>query len=457
MIQQSLELLLSPELIIRCLLGFAVGALIGLERQKRMKEEVTLGVRSFGLHSLLGTLAAYSYTITSIPATETTPAVPGNPIILIYATAVSLIIVTFQMGYKIFRTMRKGITTTIVFALAFVLGALVGFDAPAEGQLFGTLSLLSMTISFLVFLVLGFKEELAAAVSSITHEEMISAAELGVLILFLWPIMPQTIQLGPIVFPVFQIYVLVVILLGISFANYILVKKYRTRGSYFFGFFGGFANSEATVTSLTEYYVRTGRTDIDRISLAAILANLAMVLRNGVIVVILDPTLQIFSYYLIPLAILVFMGMFRMIRVKQKKLEEETTEIEGKITSPFSFGAAMRFAVVFTGVALFSSFAQTFFADQGIILAALVGGFASAGAIVAIVVPLFASGVISLSTAVYAVVIATTTSVLNKTLYVYFSDTEMTLFKRVAKDTILMGTGALIYLLMLGLGLIPGL
>ncbi|MCK5265414.1 MAG: MgtC/SapB family protein, partial [Candidatus Thorarchaeota archaeon] len=142
------ELLLTSDLIVKALLGFVVGALIGLERQKKMDNERVAGVRSFGLHSLLGAMSVYISEITA------------NPVILIYGVTISLILVAAQVYWKLFRRMGKGLTTPLVFALVFVLGALVGFDTPADGQMFGTLQIFAMAVSFFVFLVLGFKEEL---------------------------------------------------------------------------------------------------------------------------------------------------------------------------------------------------------------------------------------------------------------------------------------------------------
>ncbi|MBD3408550.1 MAG: DUF4010 domain-containing protein [Candidatus Lokiarchaeota archaeon] len=440
------ELFLSPDLVIRILLGFAVGALIGLERQKRMRDDHSLGVRTFGLHSLLGCLAAYSFTIS------------GNALVLIYATAVSLIILAAQVFYKLFRTMRKGMTTTIVFALSFVLGALVGLDSvPVAPNIIGPLQLLSMTISFMVFLVLGFKEELASAVAMVERDELISAAELGVIILFLWPLIPQSVQIGPIEFPIFQIYILVVILLSISFANYILVKKYKDKGTYFFGLFGGFANSEATVSSLTDFHCRTGRKHPDRIALSSMFANLAMVIRNAALILLIDPTIAILRFYAVPVIILVGLGLIRGLMVRRSNIieeKEEEEEIDTTKISPFEFSAALRFAVVFTGVSLISLFLQEFFSDAGIILAAIVGGFASAGAVVAVAAIAFSSGTIVLSTAVFAVIIATTMSVLNKIIYVFATDRDPVLAKKVAMDSLTLAAGVVIYLLVLASGLI---
>ena len=438
------EILLSSDLVIRCLIGFTVGALIGLERQKRDIEESPGGVRSFGLLSLLGTISAYTFLITD------------SDLIMIFAIVVATILIAVQAIHKMFQTSHKGMTTSIVLAISFVLGTMVGLDEiPAPGQLIGPLQVFAMTISFLVFLVLGFKQEFRAAVEVITREEMISAAELGVLILFLWPLMPQTVQLWTITVPTFQIYQFAIILLTISFANYLLVKKFKGRGPYFFGFFGGFANSEATVSSLTDFHVRAERAFPGRTAVGTVLANVAMVIRNGVILILADPSLQIFRFYMIPLAILSLLGLYRMFRVSKRTEPIKDESLEAALESPFNFGAAVRFALVFAGVSILSLFLQDIYSDTGVLAAAFIGGFVSAGAIATIAGIGFTTATMSFPTAVYAVIIATTTSVLNKMVYVYTSDRETTLLKMVAKDSLIMAAGVVVFILMLFFGIIP--
>jgi len=434
------ELLISPDLVIRSLIGFAVGALIGLERQKRQVEETSGGVRSFGLLSLLGTISAYTYTLT------------GVSIVLLFATAVAAILIGVQIAYKMFRTMKKGMTTSIVLALAFVLGTMVGLDShPAPGEYLGPLTILAMTTAFLVFLVLGFKEELAAAVAVVTREEMISAVELGVLVMFLWPLIPVEVDLWIITVPSFQIYAMVIILLSISFVNYIITKKFKERGPYFFGFFGGFANSEATVSSLTDFHIKMERAYPGRIALSTILANVAMVLRNGVIILLLDPTHQLIRYYLIPLTILVVGAMVRLYMESRNPEEVDEEDLEDALVSPFEFHAALRFAAVFTLVSLFALFLQETASDLGVLFAATIGGLVSAGAIV-LSVATFASTEISLATAVLAVIIATTMSVMNKIFYV---SRDRHLLRTVARDSFLMAIGVFVFLALLIFGIIP--
>ncbi|MFW9768287.1 MAG: MgtC/SapB family protein [Candidatus Thorarchaeota archaeon] len=432
----------SADLIIKILLGFVVGALIGLERQKKIQSERVAGVRSFGLHSLFGTLAAYSYQILS------------EPVILVYAIVISGILVTTQIYYKMFRTMGKGLTTPLVFAISFVLGIIVGLDTPPVGQLVGTLGVFAMTVSFGVFLVLSFKEELAHAVEVITRDEMISAVELGVIILFLWPILPQTVQIGPVVFPAFQTYLLIVILLIVSFVNYILVKKYKDRGVYFFGLFGGLANSEATVSSVTDFYVKTERKGLGRISGSILFANVAMVLRNGFLLLLIDNTLLLLRLYLIPICIMLIISVMKLVIESRKEDHKSEPMFDTRLVSPFEFGPALRFGAIFVAVYLTQLFFTEFYSDAGLVLAAIIGGFVSAGAVVASSASLFIAGEVSLSVAANAVILTTIVSVLNKMIYVYFADRETTLLRSVARDSVVVAVAIFLYLILLSLGLI---
>ena len=435
--------LFTSELIVKALLGFVVGALIGLERQKKLESERVAGVRSFGLHSLLGAMSVYISEIT------------GNPVVLIYGVTISIILVGAQVYWKLFRTMGKGLTTPLVFAISFVLGALVGFDTPAEGQLFGTLQIFAMSVSLLVFLVLGFKEELAHAVEIISREEMISAVELGVIILFFWPLVPVTIRIWTIDFPAFETYFLVVLLLAVSFGNYLLVKKFKDRGIYFFGLFGGLANSEATVSSVTDFYVKEGRRGAGRISLSINLAIVAMVLRNGLLLLIIDSTFWLFRLYLIPISILIVFSMIRMILESKSNDAPESQLFDTKLVSPFEFGPAIRFGAIFAGVYLIQLIFTQSFSSAGLIIAAIIGGFVSAGAVVA-----SSAAIYVLNPALYtevgiAIIVTTIVSVLNKIIYVYLADREESrLLKIVARDTVLIAIIILVYLVIFSMGFV---
>jgi uncharacterized membrane protein (DUF4010 family) len=180
-----------------------------------------------------------------------------------------------------------------------------------------------------------------------------------------------------------------------------------------------------------------------------------MVLRNGFIVILLDVTLQIFTYYLIPLFILVAAGAIRLLYERTKVESQEEEEIDLNIVSPFEFGAAIRFAAVFTTILFISLVAQAIASDLGFLIASALGGIVNAGAIVATAAITYSTGGITLATAVYAVIIATTMAILNKMIFVYVADREASLAKVVGRDSMIMAIGVVIYLVVLFTGIIP--
>jgi uncharacterized membrane protein (DUF4010 family) len=283
---------------------------------------------------------------------------------------------------------------------------------------------------------------------------MISAVELGVIILFLWPLVPQTIQIGVIDFPAFQTYFLIVILLAVSFANYLLVKKYKDKGIYFFGLFGGLAYSEATVSSVTDFYVREGRKGAGKISVAVNLANVAMTLRNGLLLLIIDSTFTLIKLYIFPIAVLVVASMVLMII--ETRSDDVTKEqiFDTKLVSPFEFGPAIKFGAIFAGVYLVQLVLAETSGGTGLIIAAIIGGFASSGAVVASSATVFILNPSLYVEAGMAIIITTIISVMNKIIYVYIAKGESRLLKIVVRDTIVIASFIAIYLMLFTAGLV---
>ena len=87
------------------------------------------------------------------------------------------------------------------------------------------------------------------------------------------------------------------------------------------------------------------------------------------------------------------------------------------------------------------------------IIAAVFGGIANAGAIVFIASSAFVQGNISLPTTVFAIILATTMAVVNKMIYVYVADRDRNLFQLVSRDSIVMAAGVVVYLILLVIGL----
>ncbi|TFH04006.1 MAG: DUF4010 domain-containing protein, partial [Candidatus Thorarchaeota archaeon] len=120
----------------------------------------------------------------------------------------------------------------------------------------------------------------------------------------------------------------------------------------------------------------------------------------------------------------------------------------------FEFGPALRFGAIFAGVYLIQLVLTESYSGTGLIIAALIGGFVSAGAVVA-----SSATVYILNPALYpevgaAIIIATIISVLNKMIYVYLADRETKLLKIVARDSLIIGSIIALYLMLFALGLV---
>ncbi len=439
MIQISPEFMLDPLVILKFLIGFGVGAMIGLERQKsRYFDSQRMGMRTFGLTSFLGTLSGFLYSI-------------NNMVFALYfGGAVVVLLFAFQFLSRMYAGEKTGYTTSMVSAIAFTLGLLVGLDDGINHFM-----VLAIALSFFVTFILSIKEELTYMASVITRTELTSAIQLGILAFMLWPLIPESVILFGYTLDLKLTYYLVLLLLTISFINYILVKKYQTRGLMVFALFGGIANSEATVSSIVEMYNKTGREYPRWVSLSVILANMSMMMRNLVIIIMLDPTPthSMFRAFLIPIAIVFVIGIYRGL-MERKKVRTAIVVDSSKLGSPFSLGPAIRFAALFMSVTLFSFIMQNAFADLGVIFAAIVGGLASAGAVVFTMCILLGSGAISLNIAVAGAVLSTLMAVSNKIFYVIVNKGDKPLLYSVIKDITIMLIGGGIYVILLIMGLI---
>ena len=239
-----------------------------------------------------------------------------------------------------------------------------------------------------------------------------------------------------------------------SFGNYLLVKKYKDRGIYFFGLFGGLANSEATVSSVTDFYVNEGRKGEKTISLSINLAIVSMVLRNGLLLLILDSTMRLLRLYIIPIAILIVFSMIRIIQENNPDHKKEGQIFDSKLVSPFELGPALRFGAIFTGVYLIQLVFANSFSGVGFLIAAVIGGLVSAGAIVASSAAVFIINPAFYNEAAIAIIVTTIVSVLNKNFYVYSADRDTKLLKIVIRDTVIVASILGIYLVLFLLGFV---
>ena len=410
---------LPTDIAIKIIVGFAVGALIGLERQK-VKEEQPLGLRSFGLLSLLGTI--------SIIITMQVE----NLLFLIYTTSITLFLVFMYTIFKMYKEKEWGVTTSIVFSTAFLLGVLVGYDNGTNNAM-----ITSISISIFITFVLSIKEEVQKFVKELTYTEIVSALELGILSLLLYPLIPETLT-DPF-FHVIQLqtlYFLLLLLLGIMFVNYIFIKKYAYKGIVVFGFFGGLVNSEATVTSISEYYKTTKSQCPKCIRIGALLANSAMLIRNLFITWLLDPTptKELVVLVGLPFGLFLIFSSITVFATLDIFAPKEGEKVSLNITSPFSMKTAIEFVGIFTIITFISIYMQRTFSTLGLYVASFFGGFANAGAITLAAATLVARGDTDVVTAGISILLANIAAIFNKLIYVRATKIKKNAIRYIFRD-----------------------
>ncbi len=221
--------------------GLAIGLLIGVERGWKGREapegESIAGVRTYGLIGLLGGGVA-------LVAEHLGPL----PLALAFVALAGVLTAAYAINVE--RDDDAGITSLVAGLLTFVFGALA-----ALGQVAAAAASAVVTT-----LLLGFKPVLHRWVSALEEKELRAGLKLLLISVVLLPILPDR-GYGPWqALNPYQIWWMVVLIAGISFAGYFAIKLAGARkGAVIAGLCAGIASS----TALTLHFSRMARREPD--------------------------------------------------------------------------------------------------------------------------------------------------------------------------------------------------
>ncbi len=252
-------ILLPVEAATKIAVSVAVGLLVGLEREWAHKE---LGVRTFALASLLGMLAWLISPATALTA---------------LAGAVVLVAFVNLHSFTVHRSLE--ITTSVALLVTVVLGVLIG-----QAHYFT-----AVAAALVMTGLLAWKSELMRLAGDLRQEEIRGAVLLGLLAFVIYPLLPnRTIDPWHLLNPR-EAWLVVVILAGIGFLNYALLRIWGSRGLYTSAVFGGLVNSTATVAQISRTVSELADDEADLVVVSVLLATGAMMARNLVILSIFAP------------------------------------------------------------------------------------------------------------------------------------------------------------------------
>jgi uncharacterized membrane protein (DUF4010 family) len=218
-------------------------------------------------------------------------------------------------------------------------------------------------------------------------------------------------------------WITVLLIAGLGFTNYILLKLYGVRGIELTGFLGGLINSRVTVTELMRRAGTYGPTLLDATYRGIVFATAAMLVRNAVILGLLAPTVLLVSS--IPLGLMLGAAVLAswidpkwnrlQIPVRDSETPQRLSTAPGSIISglesPFSLSAAFKYAVIFLAIQVAGTLAQRSLGQFGFYAVSLVAGAISSASSVASAASLALAGTLPTHVASNGVVLTSAVSV----------------------------------------------
>lgn len=361
----------------RLALAVAIGVFVGLEREHSGKA----GVRTFALTSLLGSAAGMSggfYPAASL--------------------AFTALIVVFLNGRHLMMRTKMATTTSMGLILVAVCGILCG-----EGHVFTPVATALITAG-----LLAWKQPISGFVGALTDQEVRSAILLGILTFIIYPVLPShPVDPWGLVEPQSN-WASVIIIAAIGFVNYILMKWLGPRGMEITAFFGGLINSRKVVVELTGRMRAAGSLLSSSVYRGIMLATAAMVLRNGLIVLILAS--QAAPQCAPPLLLMLLISILFWVRHPPPSGADAQASIS--LESPFQLSAALKFGLVFLALNVLGGLAQRNFGAGSFYFVSIAGGLLSSASSIASAATLISHHQISASTGVNGVVLSSLTSIL---------------------------------------------
>jgi uncharacterized membrane protein (DUF4010 family) len=347
------------ELFERLAVALVIGVLIGVERgwQERTAPEGSriAGIRTFAIVGLLGGLWAVL-------------AEQVGAVVLGFAFLAFALVMVIARWHAARETKDYGATTVVASMLTFVLGALAvtgEMEVAAAGAV-------------VTALLLSIKSLVHGWVARLEQDELLAVLKLLAMTLVLLPVLPNK-GYGPWqALNPYEMWLMVVLIAGISFAGYAAVKiGGERRGILLAGLAGGVAASTAVALSFS----RLARDNPDRAPLLAagiVLASTTMFPRIVLVVAVLQPALVPAIAW--PMALAGIAGVAgAALLARNREVAAGATPLTFR--NPFEFGMAVKFGVLLVVIMLLARALEVWLGDAGIYLLAVVSGLADVDAV----------------------------------------------------------------------------
>ena len=277
---------------------------------------------------------------------------------------------------------------------------------------------------------------------------MRSTIEFAILAFVVYPLLPVgtvSLEAGGVAVAIEPrvIWLLVVTVAAIGIVNYAVVKQYGGRGVAVTGFFGGLASSTAVVGTMLDQLRR--KPAAAPYALAAILlADAAMALRNLLIVLAFTLTgpQPLLAGAVLPLGAVIVGSV-----VVAATSADWGERVEFDLDSPFSLRNSLAFGAIFAAIVVAGGLAQSEFGAAGFFVTAVLSGLVSSAGVTASTVSLYRTGDVAADTAVIAILLATTASIVVKAALTAAGPDRRFAYRVTAWSTVLVASTGIVVVL----------
>lgn len=357
-------------------LAILLGALVGIEREKRKSEETQAdhiaGLRTFVLLALFGACAGWL----------------SHELGALWILAAALLIVGAFIAVGYFVTARdsedgKGLTTEVAGLIVFLLGAIVmlGFSE------------LAIALAVITAAILAYKKRLHRFVETLGWQDVYAGLRLLIATFIALPLLPdRPIDPWGALNP-YELWLLVILISVLSLLGYALTRWLGPgKGALVTGLAGGLVASTAVTLSFSRE-ARTNPGNATALACGILVAWAIMFARVLVLVgvvnrALLAPMLVPFGVMALVVGCFAAMFYFRDSAAKQPA----NTKGDLKVTNPFSLTSAAKFAAFFAVVLIAVKIAQENLPATGVYAVAAVAGLTDVDAITLSMADLAKSG-----------------------------------------------------------------
>lgn len=368
--------------------SIGIGLLIGLERERQ--SDLKAGLRTFALVGLLGCLCAL--------LAQTTD---SGWILAAGMLAIAAMMIAAHVSDPL-DSGDPGTTSVVALMVCYSLGAVVWYGYAST----------AITLAIATTVLLYFKAQLHGISKSLTHIDLLSILQFGVLALVILPILPDK-DFGPYrALNPHNIWWMVVLISGVSLAGYTALRLTGARhGATLIGLFGGLASSTAT----TMIFARHARThaDLARTAMVVILlANIVVMARIGLVSFAVAPAIAVPLFSVLGCGIA--LGVAATLWGWRQIAAGDALPMPN-VTNPTEIKTALSFGVVYALVLVLSAWLQDVAGNRGLYLLAVASGLTDVDAITLSALRMFTTEKLSAAQTVTAICLATLSNLAFKT------------------------------------------